>query len=143
MGNSRPGPNPGVCQRNGRALEAGIAESWTVGKNMAKTSNMSSEALVSALAAAHPQILRHDLDSWVEAVQLVGHPQVQVNLDLSALVRQCQESENTSLRSQFFSMLGRIQLAFRCRRQVLRCLLLILSHRQVAVACTRQRTYPH
>ena len=106
---------PVGCQRNGRALRVGAAESFAIGKAKAKTSNASCEALISALAVAHPQILRHELDAWVEAIR-TGECYLSVNDDLPAVLHQCQNSANSSLRSQFLSMLGRVQLAFKCRR---------------------------
>jgi hypothetical protein len=116
------------CKRNGRVKGRAAFANWGIGEEMAKTSNLSCEAVISALAVVHPQALRRDLDAWIEALQDLRpdlrDPQPErgsflLDGSLSTLLQQCQDSTDSFLKSEFVSMLSRMQLAIKCQRQVL------------------------
>jgi hypothetical protein len=120
----------GSCKRNGKVKNtaaADVASSWKIGDKMAKTSNASCEAVISALAVAHPKGLRQDLDAWIKAIQGPQPKPGPILLDDSLLMvlQWCQDSGNSSIKCEFFSMLSRVQLAVWCQRQVSSLLLLI------------------
>jgi hypothetical protein len=115
------------CKRNGKVKAGAAIARWGVGDKMAKTSNLSCEAVISALAVAHPQALRCDLDAWIEALQDLRPEYGSFLLDdsLSTVLQRCQDSTDSFLKSEFVSMLSRVQLAIKCQRQVLSLLLLV------------------
>jgi hypothetical protein len=115
------------CKRNGRVKGRAAIANWGIGEKMAKTSNLSCEAVISALAVVHPQALRCDLDVWIEALQDLRPERGSFLLDgsLSTLLQRCQDSTDSFLKSEFVSMLSRVQLAIKCQRQVLSLLLLV------------------
>ncbi|KAG1800743.1 uncharacterized protein HD556DRAFT_1304758 [Suillus plorans] len=78
------------CKCNGAALQAAV--NWEIGENMAKTSNASCEAIISALAVAHPQVLQQDIDTWIASLA-TGATHI-----------------------TFLSVVSQIQLAVKCQR---------------------------
>jgi len=122
------------CKRNGRVKGRAAFANWGIGEEMAKTSNLSCEAVISALAVVHPQALRRDLDAWIAALQDLDLQDLRpgglqglqpergsflLDGSLSTLIQQCQDSTDSFLKSEFISMLSRMQLAIKCQRQVL------------------------
>jgi len=57
------------CKRNGRVKGHAAFANWGIREEMAKTSNLFCEAVISTLAVVHPQALCHDLDTWIAALQ--------------------------------------------------------------------------
>ena len=111
----------GNCKRNGKVKAHAAIANWGIGDKMAKTSNVSCEAVISTLAVAHPQALRCDLDAWIEALQDLRPEYGSFLSDdsLSTVLQRCQDSTDSFLKSEFIYMLSRVQLAIKCQRQVL------------------------
>jgi|SRR5882757_1455101 len=118
------------CKRNGRVKAGAAVANWGIGEKMAKTSNMSCEAVISALAVAHP--LRCDLDTWIEALQDLRadseYGSFLVDDSMATVLQRCQGSTNSFLKGEFISMLSRVQLAIKCQRQVLSLLQVLLVY---------------
>src|SRR5882757_769437 len=114
------------CKHNDRVKAGATVSNWGIGEKMAKTSNISCEAVISALAIAHPQAL---LDTWRDALQDLRadleYGYFLVDDSMSMVLQQCQGSTNSFLKSEFISMLSHVQLAIKCQRQVLSLHLLV------------------
>ncbi|KAG2139899.1 hypothetical protein BD769DRAFT_1384213 [Suillus cothurnatus] len=78
------------CKCNGTALQ--VAVNWEIGENIAKTSGASCEAIISALAVAHPQALQQYMDAWIASVKATL-PDTTLSLEdhsLAAILKHCQ-----------------------------------------------------
>src|SRR5882757_6876338 len=103
------------CKCNGRVKAGTAVSNWGIGEKMAKTSNISCEAVISALAIAHPQAL---LDALIDALQDLRadleYGYFLVDDSMSMVLQWCQGSTNSLLKSEFISMLSCMQLAIKC-----------------------------
>lgn len=103
------------CPRNSKKL---AVRQWTIGANMARTSITSSDAIISALAAIHPESNDIAPDTWIASVR---HYMSMANTSLSddsliAVVKRCTMLSCKQVGSSFLAILGYIQLAAKCQR---------------------------
>src|SRR6267154_3698060 len=106
-----PGMEPPIylanCSRNSKKL---AARQWTIGANMARTSITSSDAVISALAAIHPESNAITPDTWIASVR---HYMCKASTSLSnnsliVVVQRCMTLSYEHVGGSFLAMLSYI-----------------------------------
>ena len=106
---------PANCARNSKKL---AARQWTIGANMARVSITSSDAVISALAAIHPESSAITPDTWIASVQdYRGKAGTSLSDNsLIAVVQRCMTLSCAQVGGSFLAMLSYIQLVAKCQR---------------------------
>lgn len=104
------------CRRNGQRLQQDVQ--WRVARNLVKTSNLTADALVSALAAANFDSHLYNPATWMNSVRNFFGDSADVDGQggLPSIVMQCNALGTKEVGASFLSMLLCIQLAFKCQR---------------------------
>ncbi|KAI6022324.1 hypothetical protein BKA83DRAFT_16113 [Pisolithus microcarpus] len=113
-----PHPDPSACPRNGRALH--LDGQWRASGVFARTSNVTSHSLISALASIHYGSLLESPASWIQSVKdnLSKSEESFDGNDLASIVSRCQALRDKEVSGQFLQMLVSIQLSFLCQELI-------------------------
>jgi hypothetical protein len=112
---AEPPVYPANCPRNSKKL---VMRQWTIGANMARTSITSSDAVISALAAIHPESNPIAPDTWIASIR---HYTCKAGTSLSdnsliVVVKRCTTLSCQQVGDSFITMVSYIQLAAKCQR---------------------------
>lgn len=125
-----PPPYRGDCARNSKKL---TGMHWTIGDKMARTSTVSSDAVISALAG----IRQEYLDEWLDCVKHYdGISRWHMDDSLPAAIQRCNSLHSKGVGTSFMQMLSYIELAVKSQRFVM-TYITCLKHVQIE---TRQHT---
>jgi len=112
---------------------------WNIGDKMARTSTASSDALISALAAIHPESHATSSDWWMDSIKYrlgVTHAHCNDSLANSLLpvIERCATLTSKDVGVRFMLMLNYIELAVECQRFVVHVATQVCSQRTLMLA---------
>jgi hypothetical protein len=103
------------CPRNSRNLA--MRGRWTIGENTARSSNVSAEAFIGAIAAMDTG-LQSDLSQWIESIRSVASEIQLPGATIASLASRCRVLGAKGVGWSVMSMVNYIQLAIKCQRCV-------------------------
>ena len=103
------------CPRNSRNLAMGGR--WRIGENTARSSNVSAEAFIGAIAAMDTG-LQSDLSQWIESIRSVASEIQLPGATIASLASRCRVLGAKGVGWSVMSMVNYIQLAIKCQRCV-------------------------
>jgi hypothetical protein len=103
------------CNRNSTNLAMGGR--WRIGENTARSSNVSAEAFIGAIAAMDTG-LQSDLSQWMESIRSVASEIQLPGATVTSLTSRCRLLGGKGVGWSVMSMVNYIQLAIKCQRCV-------------------------